>query len=186
MTDRFDIMIDLETLDTTPRSKVLSIAAQQFDEGGPIGECMYLRPHLSVQDRWGRTTSETTMMFWWGQPASVRDEQLSPLDRVPVRTCLAELANYCAGARFVWAKSPSFDLVILEDLARDAEVQLPRWYQKQRDLRTLLALVGLPSDWAPPKPPEGRDWRPHDPVDDCAWQIAEVLACYEALGEELF
>ena len=60
-----DIMIDLETLDTSPFCCILSIGVVLFDpKGSGIIDKIELRPTLEDQTELGRTINEDTIRWW--------------------------------------------------------------------------------------------------------------------------
>ena len=67
-----DIMIDLETLNTTPDSTILTIGAVKFDPFGseikePKMDSFYVKVDLDSCDRIGLTTNDDTIAWWANQ-----------------------------------------------------------------------------------------------------------------------
>ena len=81
----------------------------------------------------------------------------------------------------VWMNSPSFDSVILSDLAEQANTELPWIYKQERDLRTLKALAKcrFPQAYAklPSKPNNA-----HDALADAQYQLKIINDCEDILA----
>jgi hypothetical protein len=174
-----DVMVDIETLDTTPTSVVLSIAAVAFGkrtyQQGP-------RIVLDVQDQIdrGRTISASTLLFWLSQPPEAQKhfkKGLEPCgDELKNPIALARLASDLAQFDRIWANGPSFDMVIIEDLFRTYHVTPPELlFRKFRDQRTVQELI--PDDQWPDLPV---GFIAHDPMWDCINQIG-VIQTYWSL-----
>ena len=129
------LMIDLETLNTTPSSVILSAGACYFDANG-IKEQFY--SELSIQDQldMGRTISHSTLAFWSEQP-NFTSFIYSP--KVSILNFIIDFLEYLNlyQESIIWANAPSFDLVILEDLYNSLRTELPWNFRNFRDFRTL-------------------------------------------------
>jgi hypothetical protein len=139
------VMIDLETLGTTPDSVVLEVAAVCFDpEERILGpHCVY-EVSLRSPDQQLRAIDEGTLMWWAAQVAggntmpglhggmTLRDSMLN----------LCEfLRKWHLGGGEVWSWGIDFDLGILADAMADYQIDLPWAYHKQRDARTLCKVL---------------------------------------------
>lgn len=170
------VMVDIETLGKTPEAAVIAIAAATFD-----GERKFLR---RIEAPTGDVCSET-VRWWieqalsnraaalgtWGKPRKWA-RKLSPIpraedfeDQMPEDE--ASVIKAFEGwlkeveASEIWAKSPSFDLVILDRLWARYDRPFPVPFWKWRDVRTatqkkIIAEV------------------PHDPMSDVMAQIEAV------------
>lgn len=174
-----EVMIDIETLGTKHDAVVVSIGAVYFDEQNILHLRMPFRRTLKIEDqlRRGRKIEEDTLKFWLSQSQESRDASFKFESHVT--TAMLELRQFLADAEVVWAKPPQFDCVILEDLATMFGVQ-PLWDRRApRDVRTLVNLANVPNlnDRINAGVITGypRPMVAHDPVDDCIWQIQEVL-----------
>lgn len=169
-------MIDLETLDTGPKSVVLSVGAVLFDERGsrsfsPFYRALELDPQFALD----RTVSQSTLLWWMGQSPVAQGMAFSDVRTHPAQVML-DLTAYAGEVKNVWANSPSFDCIIWESLCRDfvgLKAAAAPWKHGQvRDVRTFREESGMPRDWAP------HGWADthteHDPIDDCRYQITVV------------
>ena len=179
-----EVMIDIETLDVKPRSVVLSVAAMKFtqEEGAHLKNIFYKRFDLQSQFDRGRTVSEDTLRFWMDQPAAVRNEAFG-IQTLPCHIVLQELSKFCEGATNYWANGPMFDMIILEDLARQCGIfeQLSWKFYMTRDVRTLADEAGMDRRWQPNDFPDEVALGAHHPVADCYAQIEKVRTARDML-----
>ena len=179
-----DLMIDLETLDTSPTAVVLSLGAVAFDpRSNTLGPTFYVEftNFLEQQTGVGRTISPSTVMWWVGQDTAAKEvfqkketsnERCSPL------WGLNAFNDYVAasGAKKVWAKDPDFDVVILRSLYQTnaPDLPFPFKYTAGRSVRTIEDMPFAPLRNAPPVA--------HNALEDAiaqATRIQEIFACLQ-------
>jgi hypothetical protein len=125
-----------------------------FNEDGPANDLDPFYLVLNAQDQLdsGRTVTMSTIQWWMDQSKEARDEAFADLDRaVPLDVALALLVGWwikvedaCGGPiQRVWANSPQFDLVILEDAYYKVGFHAPWNYRQPHDFRTLKSLVNV-------------------------------------------
>lgn len=168
------VMIDLETLGTSPAAVVLEIGVVCFDpvrmEMGPE-----LRREVSMRspDQQEREVDEETFMWWAGR---ISDGVMMPglHDGMTLRNALVELdeflRRYWDSKGEVWSWGIDFDLGILVDAMRDYQINSPWKYAQQRDARTLCKVLGVER--------EGEVL--HAAVDDARQEAAAVLKAMDA------
>jgi len=135
-------MIDIETLDTSPQSVVLSVGAVKFnpyDETEPYNE-IYYKLDLDDQDRLHRTTSDSTIEWWSKQNEDVRNEAFSEDGRIGVDQFLNELRSWLSNVHTIWGHGYGFDLTILEDMYKGSGKSIPWNFWQVKDSRTLFSL----------------------------------------------
>ena len=174
------LMLDLETLDVKPSAVVLSIGAVVFDPYSPTtGPSFYveLTNHLDDQLKQGRTVSGSTIAWWMRQSPEARrvfDEKETSVDRCTTMFALTVFANFCKDnqVKYIWAKDPDFDVVILRSMFEDYGFDFPFSYSKSRSVRTMeampFALLRGPAEAA------------HNALADATAQaknIQEIFAC---------
>ena len=140
-----DIMLDLETLATSPDSVVLTFGAVKFnpfDDHRELDSGLYFRINVDEQIALGRNVDAGTVAWWGQQNAEVREEALGEHDRVSLEEFTKELNRFVVGADRIWAQGPVFDIVILENLYRQLQKPAPWPYYSIRDSRTLLKALG--------------------------------------------
>lgn len=153
-------MIDIETTDTRPTSKVLAIAVTKFD-ADTIHDTLILYPSLDEQKE--RSTSLETMIFWLGHQDVLQKMMNQPTKSL--NFCLHQINYFMSRTprdeTKVWSKSPTFDLTILRDLFQDQNI--PWIYTNERDVRTAQEKVG-----------KTKSQIPHDPLEDAIAQTIDV------------
>jgi hypothetical protein len=140
-----DIMLDLETLATSPDSVILTFGAikfDPFDSSKEMKDGIYFRINVDEQIALGRRVDEGTVAWWGTQSEEVREEALGETDRVSLEDFTKALNKFVSGANRVWAQGPVFDIVILENLYRQIGKPAPWQYYTIRDSRTLLKALG--------------------------------------------
>ena len=140
-----DIMLDLETLATSPDSVILTFGAIKFNPFDPdrdMDDGLYMRVNVDEQINLGRRVDEGTVAWWGTQSEEVREEALGETDRVGLDDFTRQLNKFVLTADRIWAQGPVFDIVILENLYRQLGKPTPWPYYVIRDSRTLLKALG--------------------------------------------
>jgi len=140
-----DVMLDLETLATSPDSVILTFGAVKFDPFDSSKEMtngLYMRIDVDEQISLGRRVDEGTVAWWGAQSEEVREEALGEHDRVSLEDFTQQLNKFVVAADRIWAQGPVFDIVILENLYRQLGKPTPWQYYTIRDSRTLLKALG--------------------------------------------
>jgi hypothetical protein len=140
-----DIMLDIETLATSPDSVILTFGAVKFnpfDENQNLDNGLYFRINVDEQIALGRHVDDGTVAWWGTQNAEVREEALGEHDRIGLEDFTKQLNKFIVGADRIWAQGPVFDIVILENLYRQLRKPTPWPYYVIRDSRTLLKALG--------------------------------------------
>jgi len=178
-----DIMVDIETLDTTQSAVVLSIGAVAFDPlTKELGEKFYVEfTDLEVQQRVGRTVSVDTVRWWMQQDELAKrlfaDQPVAGVRRVSTAQGLSEFSAFIArnGGRDMklWGNGADFDNLIIGSLYESFSMDKPWSYGRNRCYRTLKRLFG-----------EGvkinRVGVHHNGLDDAITQathLQEIMAC---------
>ena len=134
------LMLDLETLGTTPGCVVLSIGAVEFDLDGIKGE---FHAHVDVDSSTmlGLKVDARTVMWWLDQPKEAQNALLQA-DTFPIHDVLDALSDTFDWKDLkVWANGASFDFPILEAVYKAAHRTVPWKYYNQMDFRTMKNLV---------------------------------------------
>jgi len=140
-----DIMIDLETLNTTPDSTILTIGAVKFDPFGqelkdPRMDSFYAKVDLDSCDRIGLTTSDDTIAWWANQSKEAQAAAFDTEGRIPIEDAFAQLYKFCWGAKRVWSNGATFDIIICEHVFRKINRACPWKFWEVRDVRTAFDL----------------------------------------------
>lgn len=165
-----DLMIDIETLGTAPGSVILSIGAVAFDaEAGVLGADFYsaIDPQSAVDA--GLRMDVSTLKWWITQSDDARRAVFA--GNQPLDCALREFSDFAreVDASRIWAKPPSFDLVLIDAAFHACRVHVPWHYRSLRDVRTLLDITGTPSTYV---------GTAHNALDDARSQALSVIDAY--------
>jgi hypothetical protein len=164
-----DVMLDIETLDVSASSVILSIGAVRFDIDQIDSFGPAFSAHLSIADQIRldkRTISEDTLFWWLGQSDEARNALLSQTREDP-SIVLRELAQFISPTDFVWGNGSDFDNAILADAYRSKNYPLPWRYRNNRCYRTMKAAF-------PYVPKPAFVGIPHNAVDDARNQALHL------------
>lgn len=172
-----DVMIDLETLATSPDAAILTIGAVKFDPFGddvndPDCEKFYVRVDLDSCDRIGLVTNDDTIAWWSQQSQEAQDEAFSPDNRIDIVDAMNQLYKFCWGAKRVWSHGASFDVVICEHIFKKINKAVPWNFWQVRCTRTLFD-IGID----PKRPPVLK----HHALEDAWNQAVGVQNTYKRL-----
>ena len=142
-----NLMIDLETLSTSPRAVVTQLGWALFDpdatsEGVVRSGCYHLDVESQIKN--GLDMDWSTIEWWLKQDRAAQDLMVNP----PSRRMLASEAlglmeqQFPRGIEGVWSHGATFDVVIVENLYRKAGRKPPWAHHDIRDTRTLFWLTG--------------------------------------------
>jgi hypothetical protein len=178
-------MIDLECLGTGYDSVILSIGAVVFDpyendleevlekrqESGSFS-LMFERVDLDSCERLGMTIDEDTIKWWSRQNPKAIESAFSSENRKSVEDVLKQLFVLSRHCTKFWAKSPQYDMSILEHAAKMAKIGVPWNYYQLRDVRTIEEVTNL----------ETKSSNDHDALGDAYNQAMMVQKAYAKLG----
>lgn len=172
-----DVMIDLETLATSPDASILTIGAVKFDPFGndiaePACEKFYVRVDLDSCDRIGLVTHDDTIAWWGNQSKEAQEEAFSTDNRIDIVDAMNQLYKFCWGAKRVWSHGAGFDIIICEHIYRKIQKSIPWSFWQVRDTRTLYDL-GID----PKRPPVLK----HHALEDAWNQAVGVQNVFKAL-----
>jgi hypothetical protein len=197
-----NVMVDIETMGTTPRSPILTIGAVLFDpkkqdDASALNKRVFVR-RIHIEDAIRHSEGvEPSTLKWWLEQEDSAIKALVTGDAVSLHQALIDFRQYCIdrapeidGKFFpghqqypvacrLWAKSPDFDCKILEHACAQVKERMPMRFFQYRCVRTLQDLA-----W-----PNGPDDRPvfntgtlHDASADVVNQAMMVQAGYVQLG----
>lgn len=166
----FDVMLDIETLDTATTAAVLSIGAVAFDpETDRINTEHTFHRYLSLADQFqaGRTVSEHTVMWWFDQSDAARSKQTAAKRESAIVVLkafalwLEQISDVKPRSVRVWGNGAAFDNATLASLYGSFGMEAPWMFWNDRCYRTLKALSNTsPSDYGVA----------HDALDDAVKQ----------------
>lgn len=174
-----DVMIDLETLDTTPSSVILSIGAirfdiNQIDSFGPVFSAT-----LSINKqikKFGRTVSEDTLFWWLSQSDDARNSLLSHT-REDYKSVLLDLGMFLSSTDIVWGNGADFDNAILSSAYSSIGLNPPWKHRNNRCYRTMKSMF-------PNVPKPEFVGIPHNAVDDARNQALHLQHIWAHIKNE--
>jgi len=169
-----DIMLDIETLATSPDSVILTLGAIKFNPFDPeaeMGQALYVKVDVDEQVNLGRKVDPSTVEWWGKQSEAVREEALGEGDRINLEDFTQQINKFVNSANRIWAQGPVFDIVILANLYRQLNKPTPWPFYVIRDSRTLLQALG--DDRQP-----GRE-QAHNALADCVYQAQAVQSAVQ-------
>lgn len=177
-----DVMIDLETLGTSPGCVVLSVGVVCFDphgediplpgSEGSVGLDAYL--DVAQQKRHGLHVNPDTLSWWKKKNSVLLEKLMSHPDATHPRVALDRVSKLIRRKDGrVWCRGASFDFPILQHLFNEYAIATPWEYWDQMDCRTLAYLAtGSQTSRCEIALPEG--FVEHDSLWDCWRQAREV------------
>ena len=168
------LMVDLETLATSPNATILTIGAVTFDPASnKIFDKLYYRVDVESCDRLGMTVNDDTVEWWSKQAADVQTEAFAEDNRVPIEEVIEKFHKFAWNCDAFWSHGATFDLVILDCYYRKLN-KVPPWnFWQIRDTRTLFDL-----GYDPEMPKEGL----HNALEDASRQAIGVQTIYRKLN----
>lgn len=172
------VMIDIETMGLPPKGAIMSIGAVFFDpKTGQVSDddCLHIGLTLQGNLDAGRVIDPDTVEWWCRQDAEAGKTMTDKIGRCAFLDTFIQRLRLFLDTRcpaeelIVWAKPPSFDILMLEDAMKSCGAAVPWKHWNVRDVRTIVEV----SRWMGLKdlqPPEGA----HDPIVDCLHQIELV------------
>lgn len=143
MSDRADVMIDLETLGTENNAPILSIGACVFDiESGEIQDKFYciLGWDNAMGRQPGRVACDRTVAWWGRQSADAREEFDVPAHWSEIDQVLIWLSEFIPSDARVWSNGANFDIEILDHAYKQCGLGVPWRFWHIRDVRTVVDL----------------------------------------------
>ena len=170
------LMVDLETLATTPNAAILTIGAVTFDPNSTkIYNEFYRRVELESLDALDTYIDDGTLEWWSKQDEAAQDEAFDPEGREPIRSVLDDFYKFCMGSSRFWSHGAAFDIVILEYYFRKINKPFPWNFWDVRDTRTLFDL-GMD--------PEMPQANKHNALEDAKRQAIGVQNMFKKLGRK--
>jgi len=177
-----DVMLDIESLDTSPNCVILTIGAVRFDpKGMGVVERLELRPTIEEQTEiHNRIISDATLQWWSSQSPEAIEEAMGDRGRISFKECMEILYQFCWNRRAVWSNGAGFDVVACETAMRqtlsDRPNPIPWPFYTVRDTRTLYEIAGVSL-----KDAKYKTRTTHKAVEDAEHQAIVVQDAYKKL-----
>lgn len=140
-----DLMLDLETMSTSPKAAVVAIGAVMFDlERGELGQTFYTSVDLTSCMRVGCHVDGETIAWWLNQNEQAR--KAITTDTTPLSSALIRFAGFVethgGGEEKVriWGNGSDFDNVILASAYARVHLNRPWRHYHNRCYRTMRGL----------------------------------------------
>lgn len=168
---RKHFMSDLETMDTTPNSAIVSIGLVYFDAEKVLDQ-FYTPVSLASSLKAGLSKSQSTMDFWAKQSPEARSAWQTP-DAPELLDALTKLVRWMEGhsskaTTAIWGNGASFDVPILESAFRAVGADAPWNFWNHMCFRTVKSM--FPTVAAPV-----RGGTHHNALDDAVHQTEHLL-----------
>ena len=170
--------VDLETLDVRPTATVLTLGGVKFDplnNSEPYDE-LYFKISIDDQDRYGRTTNDSTIEWWTTQDPAIMEEAFDQTDAITVEEACARIARWCVGVDTFWGQGYGFDFTMIENLFYNIERPVPWQFWQVLDSRTLFRMLKSGD------PRKGMQTDLHNALADAYFQGKAVQIAYKELG----
>lgn len=172
-----NVMIDLETLGTSPGCALLSIGAVVFSPGG-LGEEFY--QEIDYRRLYGLNVDPATLMWWHNQPPILRDRLFTPnRSKKLLPDALVDLSAWLAEVTEdptdigIWGNGADFDNAILQVAYAHTGLN-PAWkFWQNRCYRTLKNLA--------PQIELERIGEHHNALDDAKSQAVHAITLLKHL-----
>src|SRR6185437_15722245 len=165
------MMIDLETLSTSPRAVIVQLGCCVFDfDTGAAVPGSDFQANVSVDEclALGGEVHGSTVMWWLNQSEAARWSITEPPQALNVVLSWVTQIYDRYACEAVWSQGAAFDVVVVEHYYRALRREPPWRYSAVRDTRTVYHLA------------ESLGWlRPtvetaHTALADCVSQVAQV------------
>lgn len=174
----FNVMIDLETMGTTPEAAVLSIGAVYFDlNTGELGPDTHIKLDF-VSACKDRMMDPDTVKWWLTQDEEAQKALLRGANVASQADAITTLSGFLwASDIVVWGNGATFDISILENWFRQRGHFIPWKFYNVRDMRTVVAMAEdiISKDDIPFQGVK------HDALDDAKHQARVVSAMWQKL-----
>ncbi len=124
-----NIMLDLETMGTSPNAAIVAIGAVKFDpDTGELGDKFYMRVSLRSSTRYGGVIDADTVYWWLGQSEEARNE-LTKAGGEPLDFATKEFLTFAGLDKnlCLWGNGSDFDNAILASAYLSVGWNKPFW-----------------------------------------------------------
>lgn len=199
MTNRIDIMVDIETLGTSPDSTVIQIASMAFDiQTGEVKDKFNMIADIEKNElpisatggtiKWwlntnadlfkkllneGNASSEEVIKYFYNWINKLRQKEMNEKKDL---TLLGDL--------YLWGNGILFDNKIIQHQMKMVGLDYPIFYRNDRDVRTIVDLAGAKSGLSEKELKakfNDESLVAHNAFDDVIYQIGLVSGCYNML-----
>ena len=136
------LMVDLETLATTPNAAVLTIGACTVDPmSNEICKQFYEKIDIESQEPLESHIDNNTLEWWGKQDKQIQEDAFSEDGRIHLHDAMKKLYSFGLGTTNVWSHGSIFDIVIIENICSKLQQAVTWKFWEIRDTRTLFDLA---------------------------------------------
>lgn len=170
----FDLMIDLETMDSAPTAAVIAVGAAFFDlKTRAIGPTFSRTIHLASSVKHGGTMDPGTVLWWLRQGDEARKAVAyggEPIELV-MGDFIAWCAEHCRPEDLrPWGNGASFDITIIESAIKRLGLMPPWKFWNIRCFRTVKNMYPQ-VEYDPGEKGEGA----HNALTDALFQVEHLF-----------
>lgn len=183
-----DIMIDLETMGTTPDSAIATIGMAQFDvKTGIVENTLYRVIDLNTSVPYGFKIQPSTLYWWLEQSEEARNALVQDHNRESIEQAMLSVESFIKGCGNpghirLWGNGPTFDNTMIRytfETVMGKGFPIPFW--NDRCVRTIKGFYphNLWRQWVIDNPRRGTF---HNALDDAKYQIKYTTFILSELG----
>lgn len=170
-----EVMVDLETLGTTPETHILSIGACTMDGANTFHEI------LSLEDQF-RSINPKTVQWWMEQSSEAHALfKTAKVSKIELPAALEHFQKWLQHIRATtfWSHGVSFDMAILTNAYTQYGLPVPWNFWDLNDTRTIIKLgrEKLGKDF----PVIAREGTHHDALADALYQAEQIRTIIKML-----
>lgn len=165
-----NIMLDIETLGTSPGAAIMSIGAVRFAEDVVTDKFM-IAIKIPSLIKAGFSIDDDTFLFWLQQDAAAVKQFMGM--RVDVDVALDMFAGFVGRDAIMWGNGAGFDNVLLRQAYHMTGRQPPWQWSNDRCYRTIKKRC--------PSIEVERVGTPHNALDDATTQALHLIKCLKCL-----
>lgn len=174
------VMLDLETMGTSPGCAIVSIGAVQFDLAtGALGRKFYCSIDVNTCIEAGLKIEGDTLMWWVKQSDYARAKLQEDPKNLAAALYQFKMFIEQNELTIVWGNSASFDCGILAACYRALKLSVPWMYIHEKCYRTIVKLF-------PSNQPKKDSAKAHDPIYDCEYQISVLCSTWKKITNKNF
>lgn len=183
---RTHIMVDIETMDKTPNSAIVSIGAVVFNPATKeLGERFIKVVDLNDSAKYGSISADTVL--WWLELATKSRPEFLSDEAVPLLDALIELDSFISAQAprnkiLVWGNGADFDNVILQNGYEQLDIPVPWNHWNNQHVRTVV-LMGQELLNINPKFTLARPDEAHNALGDAIHQANYVSEIWSDFGD---
>lgn len=193
MTNRIDIMVDIETLGNKMDSTIIQLAAMAFDikKGKTLHEFNQV---ADIEKNENRINVTGSTLEWWMRTNKELFSELLNSGEYSSEDLIRAFHNWIKDIKriygegetdfYLWGNGILFDNAMIRHQMESLKLEYPIFYRNDRDVRTIVDLAGAKSGLSEKELKSKFNDEllvAHNAFDDVVYQIGLVSGCYNML-----